>query len=150
MKAARILIFAGVIVTTLAFGCTSVNRPLNPSVTAMESRAKNHTRATLAADLAPIGAAQQAPEVRPNPAKQEARGGTTIDDGYFVGVAISGGGSRSANFSAACLFELQRLGILQHVDYVSSVSGGSITAAYYCLSTEAEWNPENVQRRMTH
>lgn len=70
-------------------------------------------------------------------------------DGYFVGIAISGGGSRSANFSAACLFQLQRLGLMEHVDYLSSVSGGSLTAACYCLWGE-EWNPANVQAKLSH
>lgn len=54
-------------------------------------------------------------------------------DGRFVGVAISGGGSRAANFGAAVLLELQERGILDKVDIVSSVSGGSIAAAYYAL-----------------
>jgi NTE family protein len=49
----------------------------------------------------------------------------------FVGLAISGGGSRAANYSAAVMRELDRLGILQHVTTISSVSGGSLAAAYY-------------------
>ena len=71
-------------------------------------------------------------------------------DGYFVGVAISGGGSRSANFAAAVMFQLQRIGLLQRVDYLSSVSGGSLTAALYCLNDDHRWNPGEVQRRLTH
>lgn len=59
-----------------------------------------------------------------------------FSDDSFIGVAISGGGSRSAVFSAAVLFELQRYGILQQVDVISSVSGGSLTAAYYVLSCD--------------
>jgi len=54
-------------------------------------------------------------------------------DGRFVGLALSGGGSRSANFSAAVMLELQRLGILDQVDVISAVSGGALTAAYYGL-----------------
>lgn len=54
-------------------------------------------------------------------------------DGRFVGLALSGGGSRSANFSAAVMIELQRLGILDQVDVISAVSGGALTAAYYGL-----------------
>lgn len=60
-------------------------------------------------------------------------GSDATDDEMFVGVAISGGGSRAANFGAAVLLELQDLGILQKVDVISSVSGGSIAAAYYAL-----------------
>ncbi|HEY7115226.1 MAG TPA: patatin-like phospholipase family protein [Tepidisphaeraceae bacterium] len=76
--------------------------------------------------------------------------GAAANDGYFVGIAISGGGSRSANFSAAVMFELQRLGLLDRVDAISSVSGGSMTAAYYCLAPDEDWNPGNVQRKLSY
>lgn len=48
----------------------------------------------------------------------------------LIGVAISGGGSRAANFSASVLKSLNELGILRHINTISSVSGGSLTAAY--------------------
>lgn len=51
----------------------------------------------------------------------------------FVGLAISGGGSRAANYAAAVMSELDRIGVLQHVNAISSVSGGSVTAAYYAV-----------------
>ena len=38
-----------------------------------------------------------------------------LPNGVFVGVAISGGGSRAANFSTAILFELEELGFLRTV-----------------------------------
>jgi predicted acylesterase/phospholipase RssA len=60
----------------------------------------------------------------------------------FVGVALSGGGSRAASFSAAVLEELHRLGILQHVAAISSVSGGSLANAYYGVAkpaTDEHW-----------
>src|SRR5881396_2985943 len=70
-----------------------------------------------------------------------------LPKGVFVGIAISGGGSRAANFSAAVLFELEELGLLQNVSAISSISGGSLTAAYYGLfSHDAErWNRERVR-----
>jgi len=55
----------------------------------------------------------------------------------LVGVAMSGGGSRAALFGAAGLEALGRVrtpeggSVLEQVDYLSSVSGGSIAAAYY-------------------
>jgi predicted acylesterase/phospholipase RssA len=118
----------------LLSGCTFVNEPLNPIDTPVTARKVNQTRAALlrTSDLAMD------------------RSQPSASDGWFVGLAISGGGSRSANFSAAVMFELQRLGLLDRVDAVSSVSGGSLTAAYYCLSTDKEWNPANLQRLMTH
>src|ERR671912_246066 len=45
------------------------------------------------------------------------------DKPQFVGLAMSGGGSRSANFGMAALTELDNLGVLQHVDAISAVSG---------------------------
>ena len=54
-------------------------------------------------------------------------------DGRFIGLALSGGGSRAANFGAAVMLELQRLGLLERVDVVSGVSGGAVAAAYYGL-----------------
>lgn len=68
--------------------------------------------------------------------------GCPLNDSNFIGMAISGGGSRSAVFSAAVFFELQRYGILQQVDVMSSVSGGSLTAAYYTLSCAQSDNPQ--------
>lgn len=54
-------------------------------------------------------------------------------DGRFIGLAISGGGSRAAVFGGAVLRELHRLGLLQQVDVLSAVSGGALPAAYYAL-----------------
>jgi predicted acylesterase/phospholipase RssA len=54
-------------------------------------------------------------------------------DGRFIGLAISGGGSRAAVFGGAMLRELHRLGLLQQVDVLSAVSGGALPAAYYAL-----------------
>jgi predicted acylesterase/phospholipase RssA len=114
-----------------AIGCTNKNVRLNAANLPLERRIRNHTRASFALD--PVGPGDQANR-----------------SGFFVGIAISGGGSRSANFSAACMLQLQRIGLLQNVDYISSVSGGSLTAAYYCLSDDQRWNPEQLQRLLSH
>jgi NTE family protein len=52
----------------------------------------------------------------------------------FIGIAMSGGGSRSANFALAVSRELDRLGVLPHAEVISGVSGGSMTAAYLALN----------------
>jgi len=52
----------------------------------------------------------------------------------FVGLAISGGGSRAANFGLAAMEQLEQLGMLQHVTAISSTSGGGLPAAYYALN----------------
>ncbi|MDG1207164.1 MAG: patatin-like phospholipase family protein [Pseudomonadales bacterium] len=48
-----------------------------------------------------------------------------------LGVALSGGGPRSANFSIGVLAALHEQRILDHVDYLSSVSGGGYAAYWY-------------------
>lgn len=56
------------------------------------------------------------------------------DAHLFVGIAISGGGSRAANFGIGALWELQQLGILDHATALSSVSGGSLATTYVALN----------------
>lgn len=137
-------------------GCTYVNQQLNAPELPLERRRGNDTRAALGADITPIFINTDKvrdTRIRPASGPATATGNAQPDenrDGFFVGVAISGGGSRSANFAAGCLFQLQRLGLLQRADYISSVSGGSLTAAYYCAATDDEWNPADVQKKLTH
>jgi len=49
----------------------------------------------------------------------------------ILGIGISGGGSRAAVFGAAALEALAEHGILGQVSHLSSVSGGSLPAAFY-------------------
>jgi predicted acylesterase/phospholipase RssA len=126
-------------------GCTNANRPLDLVTVPIESRRHNDTRAATSAVIVPLTSRQERAIVsstRPSTLP-------VAPNSAFVGIAISGGGSRSANFSAACMFELQRIGLLQKTNYISSVSGGSLTAAYYCVS-DKEWNPKEAQTRLTH
>lgn len=58
-------------------------------------------------------------------------------DGRFLALAISGGGSRAANFGAAVMLELQRRGLLEQVDVISGVSGGTLPVVYYGLGDKA-------------
>ena len=48
-------------------------------------------------------------------------------EGKKIGLALSGGGYRAAAYHIGTLRALHRLGILDKVDVISSVSGGSIT-----------------------
>lgn len=50
-----------------------------------------------------------------------------------TGLALSGGGFRAALFHLGSLWRLNELGWLRHLAEVTSVSGGSITAAYLGL-----------------
>ena len=69
-------------------------------------------------------------------------------DDRFVGVAISGGGLRAANFGAAVLFQLQRLGWIDRVDYLSAVSGGGFPAAIYYTARDTDWNEPRVRQML--
>lgn len=73
------------------------------------------------------------------------------DKDVFIGIAMSGGGSRATNFSAAVLLELEKVGILQHATVMSSVSGSSLAAAYYGLygdngDKKHKWNEQSVRK----
>ena len=143
----------------LIAGCSYANRPLNDGAVMPGDRAVNRTRAATFAAVQP----PRAPRLSDAPVGREIKADRrsmkfdaadvdTVPDGYFVGLALSGGGSRSANFAAACMFQLQRVGLLQKVDYLSTVSGGSLAGAYYCLNGDGPggWNPKAAQEKLTH
>lgn len=134
-------------------GCGLSNRPLNDASVPLENRVENATRSGMSANFGLLQPKEGEMRVmggnRPVATSRPMPTGRPADyDGTFVGIAISGGGSRSANFSAACLFELQRIGLLPYVDYISTVSGGSLTGAYYCSHGDADWNPAVVQGKL--
>jgi NTE family protein len=51
-----------------------------------------------------------------------------------VGLALSGGGYRATAFHLGTFRKLKELGLLDKVDVISTISGGSITGAYYALN----------------
>src|SRR5437763_5968466 len=55
---------------------------------------------------------------------------------FRIGLALSGGGFRAAIFHLGVIRRLEELGIMKDVDAISSVSGGSIIAAYYVCEME--------------
>ncbi|MFZ6657571.1 patatin-like phospholipase family protein [Undibacterium sp. TJN19] len=68
----------------------------------------------------------------------------------FVGVAISGGGSRAANFGLGVIAQLRKLGLFDEVTALSSVSGGSLAAAAISLKpleSDADFNLLSTQLR---
>ncbi|WP_316205132.1 MULTISPECIES: patatin-like phospholipase family protein [unclassified Bradyrhizobium] len=50
-----------------------------------------------------------------------------------IGLALSGGGSRAIAFHLGCLRALNRLGIIDRIAIISTVSGGSVIGAYFHL-----------------
>jgi len=70
----------------------------------------------------------------------------SFSDEMLIGLAFSGGGTRAAAFSFGVLQEIDRTrvptrggagSLLDRVDFVSGVSGGSVLAAYYGLKKRA-------------
>lgn len=53
-----------------------------------------------------------------------------------LGLALSGGGFRASIFHLGVIRRLEELGIMPSVNVISSVSGGSIIAAYYVIQME--------------
>ncbi|WP_199797785.1 patatin-like phospholipase family protein [Porphyrobacter sp. TH134] len=52
-------------------------------------------------------------------------------DGRRIGLALSGGGIRSATFSLGILQALSSLGLVSRFDYLSTVSGGSYIGSFF-------------------
>src|SRR5262245_6393562 len=71
----------------------------------------------------------------PTPAQPQANGRPRWDEtnvgNDLVGLALSGGGIRSAMFNLGLLQALHTAGLIRYVDYLSTVSGGSYIGAHY-------------------
>lgn len=53
-----------------------------------------------------------------------------------IGLALSGGGYRAAAFHLGVFSKLNELNLLENIDVISTISGGSITGAYYLLNKD--------------
>lgn len=60
-----------------------------------------------------------------------------------IGLALSGGGYRAAAFHIGTFKKLKEIDILDNVDIISTVSGGSIAGAYYLLNKDDFGNFES-------
>src|SRR5436309_2734688 len=58
-----------------------------------------------------------------------------------VGLAFSGGGIRSATFNLGVLKALHEIGLLKHIDYLSTVSGGGYIGGWW-TAWRARWGKE--------
>lgn len=75
-----------------------------------------------------------------------------MEEKVNLAIAISGGGSRSAVFSAAVLEQLAYIPdprhpgrtVLDGVDVISGVSGGSLSAAYFSLYKPSDFSNQDV------
>lgn len=84
----------------------------------------------------PLGESGPAPDTRATSQITQPRG----DKDVLMILCFSGGGSRASWFSAATMLRLENvvdeINLLHEVDVISSVSGGGLPAAYYCLSRD--------------
>ncbi|RTL50298.1 MAG: patatin-like phospholipase family protein [Bradyrhizobiaceae bacterium] len=69
---------------------------------------------------------------------------SAVADSTVIGLSFSGGGTRAAAYSFGVLSELERIPVrgaggpmIDHLEFISSVSGGSVTAAYFGLKKRA-------------
>jgi patatin-like phospholipase len=71
----------------------------------------------------------------------EQRRGLTDPPPARVGLAISGGGIRSATFALGVLEALKQTGVLKAIDYLSTVSGGGFIGAWLSANCKrnADW-----------
>ncbi|GAB3912599.1 patatin-like phospholipase family protein [Mucilaginibacter boryungensis] len=67
------------------------------------------------------------------------------------GIALSGGGYRAAGFHLGTLRKVNELGLLSKVDVLSTISGGSITGAVFCMTDQpyAEFEAEMIEALST-
>lgn len=57
-----------------------------------------------------------------------------------VGLALSGGGYRATAFHLGTLRKLNSMGLLSSIDCISTISGGSIAGACYCVAAEKSFD----------
>ncbi len=115
MSSGRVFVLAAVCATL--FGCASVNNvPVNVPLSAVSG-------------VEPRRLGFEDPAV--------------VDD-VLIGLSFSGGGTRAAAFSFGVLQEMDRVPVrgtsasmLDRIDFISGVSGGSVTAAYFGLKKRA-------------
>ena len=63
-----------------------------------------------------------------------------------MGLALSGGGIRSATFNLGLLQSLYRSGLLKYVDYLSTVSGGGYIGSYLTYLATRHHRPDDPDR----
>jgi NTE family protein len=54
----------------------------------------------------------------------------------MIGLALSGGGSRAMAFHLGCLRALDDLGLLNQINVLSTISGGSVVGAYFAYTPQ--------------
>src|SRR5262245_63792013 len=87
-------------------------------IQAVNQRRRRFRRAEVALELEPGVNSQPNARAEGEPIMRPTAGSA------LAGLALSGGGIRSASFCLGALQALDRAGVLKHIDYLSTVSGG--------------------------
>ncbi|MCW8997494.1 MAG: patatin-like phospholipase family protein, partial [Kangiellaceae bacterium] len=87
------------------------------------------------------GTRQVAASDKSNESKDEL--GKNPDDNFLTGLAISGGGIRSASFGLGVMQGLNKYGVFKYLDYLSTVSGGGyVGSCYTWLNSKDDYKKE--------
>jgi hypothetical protein len=117
------------------------------------TRQRKERRFNDATDFEPVGA-HVADNTTRSGWSRRVRTGEHVPD--LIGLALSGGGIRSATFNLGVLQRLQELDLLREIDYLSTVSGGgyigawllgNVRRAHYWLSQLTDWSPSIAHLR---
>lgn len=101
-------------------------------------------RGRLRQELDKLTADTKDPDANPKLSKDEPQVGVCpSSDAGLVGLALSGGGIRSATFNLGLLQALAKRGILRYCDYLSTVSGGGYIGS--CLSSLLDNSDTSVE-----
>ena len=76
--------------------------------------------------------------------RQSKTNASEVDPKELAGIALSGGGIRSATTSLGVLQALKKLGILPVFDYLSTVSGGGFTGSWWSAWTSRNFDPSTT------
>lgn len=95
--------------------------------------ADHHLKDLNAGEGAPVGLDTVRDDERDAIKNRRQKAGYTqpVPHNDLVGVALSGGGLRSAMFNLGLLQALQESGFMKYVDYLSTVSGGGYIGGFY-------------------
>ncbi|HEX7812983.1 MAG TPA: patatin-like phospholipase family protein [Burkholderiales bacterium] len=74
--------------------------------------------------------------------------GQSIEEGGFLGLALSGGGIRSATFNLGVLQALAQRKLLSRTDYLSTVSGGGYIGSWLSALIQRWGNVKDVEREL--
>lgn len=140
------------IAAVLCFGCgqiptgTSRNQALCPTQVDCVAERRAAAQASSAPQAVGQSARPRADRSHLDAGVERSRSTFEVEDKFqpkvFVGLALSGGGSRAANFALAAMEQLEQLGMLEHVTAISSTSGGGLPAAYYALHGAQMYGPQ--------